>query len=89
MKHIQLTITGKVQGVFFRVSLRNVAAQLGVNGYVSNHADGSVYAEAEGSDDILKQLTDWCRRGPAGARVEQVTIREGTLKNFSKFEIRR
>jgi acylphosphatase len=48
MKHINIKITGKVQGVFFRASTKAVADQIGVKGFVKNEKDGSVYVEAEG-----------------------------------------
>ena len=47
MKKINIKITGKVQGVFFRASTKAVADQMGIKGLVKNEKDGSVYIEAE------------------------------------------
>jgi acylphosphatase len=87
MKHLTITITGKVQGVFFRASTKAVADQLGVKGFVCNKADGSVYAEAEGDDFSLDEFLNWCGEGPDKARVEKVEVVEGELKNYRNFEV--
>ncbi|MDG1850558.1 MAG: acylphosphatase, partial [Gammaproteobacteria bacterium] len=47
MKHINVTVSGRVQGVYFRATTKEVADTLGVTGFVKNQADGSVYLEAE------------------------------------------
>lgn len=86
-KHLQITVTGIVQGVFFRASTKAVADQLGVKGIVMNQPDGSVYLEAEGDQFALEQLLEWCHEGPEDARVEQVSIREGEVKNYRNFEV--
>jgi acylphosphatase len=67
-------IHGRVQGVFFRGDMRERARSLGVNGWVRNNADGTVEAVLEGADDRLELLLSWCRRGPAGARVDDVDV---------------
>jgi acylphosphatase len=54
MKHWNIKVTGKVQGVFFRASTKAVADQLGVKGFVKNLSDGSVYIEAEGDEFALE-----------------------------------
>ena len=53
LKHFNIKITGKVQGVFFRDTARQVARSLGVAGYASNRPDGSIYIEAEGEDQVV------------------------------------
>lgn len=87
MKHINLQITGKVQGVFFRASTKAVADQMGVKGFVKNEKDGSVYVEAEASETILSLFVDWCKEGPEKAKVENVTVSDGELKNYRNFEV--
>lgn len=86
-KHLNIRITGLVQGVFFRASTKAVADQLGVKGIIRNLPDGSVYAEAEGDDFSLESFLDWCREGPQGAKVEQVETGEGELRNYRNFEV--
>lgn len=87
IKHLQITVTGIVQGVYFRASTKAVADQLGVKGVVMNKADGSVYLEAEGDGFELEQLLEWCHEGPEKARVENVSTREGEVKNYINFEV--
>lgn len=87
MKHLNISIRGKVQGVFFRLTTKAVADQVGVRGFVVNLKDGSVYIEAEGDDFALDSLLEFCQEGPEGAIVESVEIEEGELKGFSNFEV--
>jgi len=87
MKHFNITVTGKVQGVFFRASTKAVADQLGVKGYVKNQTDGSVFIEAEGDDFSLNSFVDWCKEGPDKAVVENVEVVETELKNYRNFEV--
>lgn len=53
MRHINVTVSGRVQGVYFRASTKEVADSLGISGFVKNQPDGSVYLEAEGESEIL------------------------------------
>jgi acylphosphatase len=87
MKHFNITVSGKVQGVFYRQSALEIADQLGVKGFVRNETKGNVFIEAEGTTEQLTQLVQWCRKGPAKAIVSDVKVEEGGLKNFSSFEI--
>lgn len=87
MKHINIKITGKVQGVFFRASTKAVADQMGVKGMVKNEKDGSVYVEAEGDDLILDMFLDWCKEGPEKAKVESVSSTDGEMQHYRNFEV--
>jgi len=69
---VHLIIDGCVQGVFFRASTKDTAYRLGLTGWVRNLPDGNVEAVFEGSKEKLQQAVQWCRRGPAGARVIKV-----------------
>jgi len=69
---VHLIIYGYVQGVFFRASTQDAARRLGLTGWVRNLPDGNVEAVFEGPKEQLKQAVQWCRRGPAGARVIKV-----------------
>jgi len=89
MKHLSIHIEGKVQGVFFRASTEEKADELNIKGFVRNENDGSVYIEAEGEENALREFTAWCQHGPSRAIVHNVIVNEGVLKNFSDFEIRR
>jgi acylphosphatase len=69
-----LHITGKVQGVGYRISAQEQAQSLGLTGWVKNLPDGSVLAEAAGSLDKVQSFIRWCERGPAGAQVTSVKV---------------
>ncbi|MGZ4388156.1 MAG: acylphosphatase [Gaiellaceae bacterium] len=68
----RVVVHGFVQGVGFRASTRARAVSLGLAGWVRNRGDGSVEAVFEGERDRVESMLDWCRRGPAGARVDDV-----------------
>jgi len=88
-KNYALRITGKVQGVFFRESAKKAADRLGLSGFVRNEPDGSVYAEAEGEEALLKEFAEWCRQGPESAEVQEVKIIRQPLRDLDGFTIAR
>ena len=69
---IHLEITGRVQGVGFRESMRAVAQALEVNGWVRNRDDGGVDAIVQGADGDVERVIAWCHNGPPGANVKFV-----------------
>ena len=82
-------ISGMVQGVFFRSETRDEAKKLGVKGCVRNLSDGRVEAVFEGEEKSVKELIEFCRRGPPGARVTDVNITwENYTGEFRNFEVR-
>ena len=88
MKHINIKVTGKVQGVYFRATTKAVADQLGIKGFVLNQKDGSVYIEAEGNNFALDSLLEFCNEGPDRAEVKQVEVEESPdMKGFKNFEV--
>lgn len=88
-KHLNIRVSGKVQGVFYRQNTREQAQKNGICGWVKNQPDGTVYIEAEGEETALENFVAWCRRGPERARVTGVEVEEGTLNTYSSFEIKR
>ena len=82
-----LVVRGMVQGVGYRWSLSREARSLGVHGWVRNRSDGSVEAVAEGSDEAVEALVDWCRSGPGGAQVSDVDVTDEAPDGLSGFEI--
>ncbi len=82
-----IRVTGKVQGVFFRKYTQQKARELGLNGFVRNVEDGSVYIEAEGEPAKLVELLEWCKEGSPQAEVEAVDFRQGVIKNHGPFQI--
>ncbi|MEQ7800859.1 acylphosphatase [Pedobacter sp. ASV1-7] len=87
IKHLDIKITGKVQGVSFRAVTKVVADQMGIRGMIRNEKDGSVYIEAEGDDTLLEVFMDWCNEGTDRAKIENVTSTPGVVKNYKDFEI--
>ena len=87
MTHLNITVKGKVQGVFYRASTKAVADQLGVKGSVKNQPGGDVFIEAEGDKMSLDLFLDWCHEGPEDAEVTSVESNEGELKNYRNFEV--
>ncbi len=70
----RLRISGRVQGVFFRESMRLRAEQLKVTGWVRNCADGTVEAVAQGDAFEVGRLIEWAQRGSDAAMVEKVDV---------------
>lgn len=81
----RLLITGRVQGVWYRESMRLRAEELGVTGWVRNRPDGSVEAVVQGGDEAVAALIAWARVGPPAARVLEVEVSEAE-GNFARFE---
>lgn len=77
-KTVLARVTGKVQGVSFRVWTRNEATQLGLSGWVRNEDDGSVTALLSGPESVILRMIARFREGPAGAAVTGVTFAEAT-----------
>jgi acylphosphatase len=88
-KHFNITVAGRVQGVFFRASTKTSADHLNITGFVKNQPDGTVYIEAEGEEKDLEQFIDGCKQGPKAAKVDKCEIHETSLKNFTDFQIQR
>ena len=78
MRRIRVIVTGRVQGVSYRAATSTEARRLGLAGWVKNRDDGSVELEAEGPDDMLTALVQWCHQGPPAARVARVEVSELT-----------
>jgi acylphosphatase len=87
---VHLKIEGRVQGVYFRASTVAQAQRLGVTGWVRNCPDGSVEVVAEGAQESIERLIEWCRRGPEGARVSRAQVEwEHPQNDFAGFGIKR
>ena len=88
-KRYRITVSGRVQGVFFRYNTRKMAQNLGLVGYVTNIDDGRVEIVVQGREENLKKLVEFCRKGPMFARVDDIEVKEEKTGNeFEGFEIR-
>ena len=87
-QRVRLFVTGKVQGVFFRQTLKVMAKKNDIFGWVRNLKDGKVESVLEGEVEKIDLLIKWARSGPANARVEDVDIHnEKFIGEFSKFDV--
>lgn len=87
LETISVHITGKVQGVGYRLATVRRAHLIGAHGWVRNNADGSVEAMVQGTPDQVDQMLEWLRRGPPQARVDELTSeRQFIERRFGRFE---
>lgn len=88
MRRVHIKVYGRVQGVFFRHNTKKVADRLGLTGWVRNNPDDTVEIVAEGKDEAIDKMIEWCRKGPIGSRVEKIDIKEeGFKEEFTNFSI--
>jgi len=89
MQRVRIIVHGSVQGVFFRSNTRTMASDLGLKGYAKNMPDGSVEVVAEGEKDKLKELIEFCKKGPEAAEVSKIDVKFSEASNeFEGFEVR-
>jgi acylphosphatase len=87
-KRVRVLVSGRVQGVFFRVECERQARRRGLGGFVENLPDGRVEAAFEGPSADVDAAVAWCREGPPGARVEAVEAAEEPPAGERDFRIR-
>jgi len=80
-------VHGKVQGVWYRASTQQRAAELGVTGWVRNLPNGCVALHAEGTEEAVHALLEWCETGPPHAQVTQVDAQAASPSGTTSFEI--
>jgi acylphosphatase len=85
----RFTVSGRVQGVYFRQSTREQAERLNLSGWVRNLADGRVEGLAHGAPAALEALRAWLQRGPAAARVDALEWQSDGEIPPAGFEVRR
>lgn len=80
-------VTGRVQGVGFRLATVRHAHMVGARGWVQNNLDGSVEALVQGTPDQVDLMLTWLGKGPPGARVRELTHeRRFTERRYERFE---
>lgn len=89
MKHVNVRVSGRVQGVFFRASTKQQADFFGLKGFVKNETNGDVYIEVEGQEVQVQEFLKWCGHGPSRARVDHLSVEDGDLKGFEDFRVER
>jgi acylphosphatase len=86
-QRIIIRVSGKVQGVFYRAAAKEMADRLGLTGIVRNEPDGSVYMEAEGTEEKIKAFSSWCKKGPPRSSVENFSSEVGPTQGYVGFRI--
>ena len=84
----RVVVSGRVQGVFFRDSVRRRALDRGLAGWVTNRDDGAVEAVFEGEAEDVEALVAFCRSGPENAAVENVEVSDEEPQNEQGFDVR-
>ena len=87
MPTLHLLIKGKVQGVFYRASAKEMANKLKLNGWIKNTTEGNVEATVNGSEESIEQFIDWCRKGLKNANVTDVLITPKPDDGLTGFQI--
>jgi acylphosphatase len=83
----RVKVSGRVQGVWYRESCRQVADEAGVSGWVRNNPDGTVEAALEGPPTAVDQVEKWMHQGPPRALVTQVEVRSEPSTNEHGFTV--
>lgn len=87
-KKLELIISGKVQGIFFRKFIKEKADLLNLKGFVQNEPNGTVKAVLEGEDNKLQEIINHAKTGPKLAKISEVKISWSEPKrNFEQFDI--
>lgn len=87
MRRVHVVVRGQVQGVGYRYTMRMVAREAGVAGWVRNRRDGSVEAEVEGTDAQVDEVLAWMAGGPPGSGVTDATVTDAAPTGASTFEV--
>jgi acylphosphatase len=89
MRRVKILVSGRVQGVYFRLFTQNKAKHFSINGHTRNLADGRVEIIAEADAMTIEKFIKWCHKGPATARVDHVEITELPAdEELTSFEIK-
>jgi acylphosphatase len=84
----RVVVSGRVQGVFFRDTVRNIAEREGLGGWVRNNPDGTLEAVFEGSAPAIERAVALCREGPPAAEVQGVEAFDEPEEGLGTFRIR-
>jgi acylphosphatase len=87
-RRAHVTVAGHVHGVGFRYAALARARSLQLGGWVRNREDGRVEAVFEGAEERVESMVDWCRRGPGGAVVEDVSVEWEDPRGEAAFDVR-
>ncbi|MDA1208815.1 MAG: acylphosphatase [bacterium] len=83
----QITVSGRVQEVFFRATSRDIAVAMGLKGWVRNTDEGNVEMHIEGPQEAVDRFEKWCHTGPPSAKVERIFVQPVDDFGYTSFEI--
>ena len=89
MRTVHLTISGRVQGVFFRAEAKDNALLYNIKGWIKNTNEGDVEAIVTGQEKDIEKFITWCHRGPEKAHVTDVSVTPLEKQIFSEFKVMR
>ena len=87
LKQLNIRVFGKVQGVWFRKSVKDQAERIGISGFVMNEPDGTIFIVAKGNSEQLDEFITYCKQGPEQAVVKNIHIEEEQVKDLEDFKI--
>ena len=87
MRRVRVSLSGRVQGVFFRASCAERADELALSGWIRNVPGGRVEAVFEGTESAVAEMVSWCREGPPLARVDRIDVVDEPVVGESGFRI--
>jgi acylphosphatase len=86
-KSVRLYVSGTVQGVFFRIFVKENAEKLNVKGFVRNLEDGRVEVFLEGDSDDVNKMIQLCQQGPKHSQIKKVDMKPERFQDFKTFKI--
>lgn len=89
MKAVDITVSGKVQGVYFRACTKEEAVKYDIKGWCKNQQNGTVFIHAEGEAKKVEEFLIWCHQGSPLSNVVHVAVEDAEFLGVKKFEIRR
>ncbi len=87
MRRVHVLVSGDVQGVGYRYTMRMVARDAGASGWVRNLRDGRVEAEVEGADEQIDEVLAWMAEGPPGSRVDAAQVTDAAPTGSAGFDV--
>ncbi|PIQ67946.1 acylphosphatase [Candidatus Uhrbacteria bacterium CG_4_10_14_0_2_um_filter_41_7] len=87
-RHVKIRVYGNVQGVFYRIYVKDRADELGINGSVKNRTDGTVEIVAEGEEEAIDEFVRQCRRGNEQSIIKRLRIVDGDVEGYEGFTVR-
>ncbi|MBS3094402.1 acylphosphatase [Candidatus Pacearchaeota archaeon] len=86
-KSVRLYVNGTVQGVFFRMFVKENAERNNVKGFIRNLEDGRVEVFLEGDFDDVNKMIELCKKGPKHSMIKNVEIKPEKFQDFKVFKI--